>query len=119
MRTSRSTGLLVVVEDRELLVEASADRPLADDRRLGVDVDGPGARHQEEPGLEVLQVVHRQRVEPLAVDREHPPGEEPRVEREQAGRIGRRRLDVAGFVADDERVAVEDLDLGAHDCLLA
>ena len=111
--------LLVVVEDRELLVEAPAHGALADHRELGVDVDGAGARHQEEPGLEVLQVVHRQRVEPLAVDGEHPLGEEPRVEREQAGRIGQRGLDVAGLVADDEGVAVEDLDLGAHDCLLA
>ena len=95
MRTSRSTAVSSWLRMRELLVEAVADRALADHRQLGVDVDGAGARHEEEPGLEVLQVVDRQRVEPLAVDGEHPPGEEPGVEGEQPGRIGRRRLDVA------------------------
>ena len=44
MRTSRSTGFVVVVEDRQLLVEAVADGALADHRQLGVDVDGAGAR---------------------------------------------------------------------------
>ena len=94
----------------ELLVESVADRPLPDHRELRVDVDGAGAGDQEEPGLEVLEVVGGERVEPLAVDREHPPGEEAGVEGEQARRIGRRRLDVAPRVADDERVAVEDPD---------
>ena len=106
-------------DDSELLVGAFAHGALADDRQLGVDVDGPSARRQEESGLEVLQVVHRQRVEPLPVHGERPPREEPRVEREQAGGIGRRRLDVTGFVTDDEHVAVEDLDVRLRDYLLA
>ena len=44
MRTVRSTGFVVVVEDRQLLVEAVADRALPDHRQLRVDVDGAGAR---------------------------------------------------------------------------
>ena len=80
--------LVVVVEDRELLVEAAADGALADHRQLGVDVDGAGARDEEEARLEVLQVVDRERVEPLAVDGEHPLRQEARVEREEAGRVG-------------------------------
>ena len=95
MRTVEVDRLVVVVEDRQLLVEAAADGALADHRELGVDVDGAGAGHQEEAGLEVLQVVDRQGVEPLAVDREHPLREEARVEGEQAGRVGHRRFDVA------------------------
>ena len=46
---------------------------------------------------------------------QHPLREEARVEREQTGRVGRRGLDVASPVADDEGVPVEDLDqLVAH-----
>ena len=107
-------GALVVVEDRQLLVEASAHGALADDRCLRVDVDGPGARHQEEPGLEVLQVVDGQGVEALPVDGEHPARQEPGVEGEQPGRIGQRGFDVAAVVTHDERVAVEDLDVGSQ-----
>ena len=103
-----------MVEDRELLVKAAADGALADDRELGVDVDGARARHQEEAGLEVLQIVDREGVEPLAVDGEHPLRQESRVEREQSGGIGERRFDVAGAVADHEGIAVQDLDLRAH-----
>src|SRR6266540_1938206 len=47
----------VVVEDGELLPEATVDGALADHRELCVNVDGAGAGHEEEPGLEVLQVV--------------------------------------------------------------
>ena len=113
-------GLLVVVQDRQLLVEAVADRALADHRELRVDVDGAGAGHEEEARLEVLQVVDRERVEPLTVHRQHPLREEAGVEGEEAGRVAERRLDVAARVADDERVAVEDLDeTVVHDCLLA
>ena len=108
-------GLVLMVEDRQLLVEAIAHRPLADDRQLGVDVDRPGPGHEEEARLEVLEVVDRQRVEPLAVDRQHPARQEPRVEREESRRLGGRCLDVAALVADDERVAVEDPDdLASH-----
>ena len=84
--------LVVVVEHGELLVEAVADRALPDHRQLGVDVDGAGAGDQEEPGLEVLQVVDGQRVEPLAVDGEHPLRQEPGVERTaRSGRSARPR----------------------------
>ena len=72
MRTARSTGLSSWLRIVSVLVEAVADGALADHRQLGVDVDGAGARHEEEPGLEVLQVVGRQRVQPLAVDGQHP-----------------------------------------------
>ena len=108
--------LVVVIEDRELLVKAAADGTLTDDRQLGVDVHGPRAGHEEEARLEVLQVVHREGVEALAVDRQDPAREEPGVEREQPRRIGQRGLDVAAVVADHEGVAVEDLHGAAHDC---
>jgi hypothetical protein len=49
--------LALVIEDPQLLVEAVGHVPLADNRQLGVDVDRAGARHQEEAGLKVLQVV--------------------------------------------------------------
>ena len=75
-----------MVEDRQLLVEAVADGAPADHRQLRVDVHRAGARHEEEARLEVLQVVDRERVHPLAVDRQHPLRQEPRVEREEAGR---------------------------------
>ncbi len=101
-------------------MEAVRDRSLPDDRELRVDVDGPGAGHEEEAGLEVLQVVDGERVETFAVHREDPLREEARIEGEEAGGIGHRRLDVSALVADDERVAVEDLDeVVAHECLFA
>ena len=113
-------SLLVVVEERELLVEAVAHGPLADHRQLGVDVDGARARDEEEARLEVLQVVGGERVQALAVDGEHPHREEARVEREQPGGVGERGLDVAPRVADHERIALEDLDeIVAHDVLPA
>ena len=83
---------------------------LPDHRELRVDVDGSGPGDEEEAGLEVLEVVDRERVQPLAVHGEDPAREEAGVEGEEPGRIGERRLDVAALVADDERVAVEDLD---------
>jgi hypothetical protein len=111
---------LVVIEERELLVEAVAHGALADHRELGVDVDGARSRHQEEARLEVLQVVGRKRIEALAVDGEHPLREEARVEREQPGGVGERGLDITARVADHERVALEDLDqVVAHVALLA
>jgi hypothetical protein len=113
-------ALVGVVEDGQVLVEAVRDRALADHRELRVDVDRSRAWNEEEACLEVLQVVDRQRTEPLAVDRENPLGQEARVEREEPRRIGERRLDVPGLVAHDERVAVEDLhDAVAHPRLLA
>src|SRR5262249_13187201 len=101
-----------VVEDRQRLVEAVADGALADDGQLRVDVHGSRSGDEEEPGLEVLQIVGGQRWEALAVDGEHPVREVASVEREQARGIRERRLDVAPLVAHDERVAVEDLDDG-------
>ena len=95
MRTVEVDRLLVVVEDRQLLVEAVADRALADHRQLRVDVDRAGPGNEEEARLEVLQIVDGERVEPLAVHGQHPFREEARVEREEAGRVGERRLDVA------------------------
>ncbi len=49
--------LAVVVQDPQLLAEPVGYLSLADHRELRVDVDRPGARHKEEPGLEILQVV--------------------------------------------------------------
>ena len=46
-----------MVQDRQLLVEPVADRPLPDDRQLGVDVDGSRSGNEEEASLEVVQVV--------------------------------------------------------------
>src|SRR5262245_24328151 len=102
--------LLVMVEHRERLVEPLGDGPPATDGQLrgGVDRAGPG--YEEEPRPEVVEVVGRERVEALAVHGQHPGGKDPGVEGEQAGRVGRGRLDVSAVVADDERVAVEDVD---------
>ena len=52
--------LLVVVQDRELLVEAVTDGAPANHRQLGVDVHRACARDEEEARLEVLQVVDRE-----------------------------------------------------------
>jgi hypothetical protein len=100
----------VVVQDRQLLVEPLRDDAAPDDRQLRVDVDGAGAGHEEEARLEVVEVVGRQRVQPLPVHAQHPPRQEAGVEREEPRRVGEARLDVAARVADDERVPVEDLD---------
>jgi hypothetical protein len=72
--------LVLVIEYPELLVEAIGHLTLADDRERGVDVDRAATRHQEEPGLEVLQVVGRQGGQSLAVDCQDPLGQEPGVE---------------------------------------
>jgi hypothetical protein len=84
-------GLLVVVQDGQPLVESTADRSLADHRELRVDVHGARPGDEEEAGLEVLEVVRRQRIQALAVYGQHPLREEARVEREEAGRVGQRR----------------------------
>src|SRR4029453_9977126 len=102
--------LRVVVEDRELLVEAVADRPPANHRQLGVDVNRSGSGNEEEPRLEVLKIVDREWVEPFAVHGQDPLREKAVVEREKAGGVGERSLDVAAGIADHERVAVENLD---------
>ena len=107
--------LVVVIQDRQLLVESMGDSPATDHRELRVDVDRSGSRNEEEAGFEVLQVVRGECVQPIAVHGEDPLREEARIEREEAGRVGERRLDVSIVVADDERVPVEDLDqLAAH-----
>ena len=103
-------GMLVVIQDRELFVEPVSDRAPADHRQLRVDVHRARTRYEEEARLEVLEVVDRERIQLLAVHGQDPPGEEAGVEREQAGRIGERRLDVAARVTDHKRVAVEDRD---------
>jgi hypothetical protein len=77
-----------VVEDGEFLAEAVDDLAAADDRQGRVDVDGAGAGHEEEPGLEVVQVVGRQRVEAVPVQGEHPAGQVAGVPGEQAVGFG-------------------------------
>ena len=99
-----------VVENDELLVESVGNDPPTDDRQVGIHIDGAGTRHEEEAGFEVLQLVDRQGVESLVVDREYPLGQEPGVEGEQTRGVGERGLDVTAPVTDDERVSVEDLD---------
>src|SRR5207342_3895218 len=66
--------------------------------------------YKEEPGLEVLEIVDRQRVQLLPVDGQDPPRKEPGVEREETCRFGRGRLHVTSFVADDECISIEDPD---------
>ena len=95
IRTVRSTG-----SSSWFRIDSFSGKPLptdtlADHRQRRVHVDAPDPGDEEEPGLEVLQVVGRQRGETLAVHGEHPLRQEPGVEREQPGRVGRRRLDVA------------------------
>ena len=109
MRTVSATGLSAWFRIVSSSWKPVGDGPLPDHRQLRVDVDGARPRHEEEAGLEVLQVVDRERVEALSVHREHPAGEEARVVREEPGRVRQRRLDVSARVAHDERVAVEDL----------
>jgi hypothetical protein len=46
-----------MVEDGQLLVEAVPHRALADHRQLGIHIDRPGAGHEEEARLEILQVI--------------------------------------------------------------
>src|SRR5215217_1090927 len=67
-----------MVENGQLLGEAVADGAPADHRQLRVDVDGPRTRHEEEARLEVLEVVDRERVHSLSVDRQDPLREEAR-----------------------------------------
>src|SRR5262249_13950451 len=102
--------VVLVVQDGQLFGEAFADRPLADLGYLRVHIDGSRSGNEEEPRLEVLQVVRRERVQALAVDGQHPLREEACVVGEQSRRVGERGFDVASVVADDEGVAVEDLD---------
>jgi hypothetical protein len=108
--------LVVVVEEGQFLAEPVADRAPADHRELRVDVHRAGAGDQEEPRLEVVEIVDGQRTEPLAVDREYPGRDVPGVEREETGRVGGRRVDVTTRVADHERVPLQDLDkaIGHH-----
>ena len=91
--------------------EPVADRPTTDHRQRRVDVDGAGAGRQEEPGLEVLQIVDGEWVEPLPVDRQNPLRQEAGVEREQTGRVLGRGVDVTPPVADHEGVPIENAHL--------
>jgi hypothetical protein len=54
------------------LLEAVAHGALADNRALGVHVDGRLAGDDEVPRLDVLHVVDRQRVQALVVGGQHP-----------------------------------------------
>ena len=92
----------------------SADRARADHRELGVDVHRAGAGHEEEPRLEVLEIVGRERVQALAVDGQHPLRQKPRVEREEAGGVGRGGLDITAAITHHERVSVQNRDQIAH-----
>src|SRR4030095_485076 len=104
-------GLVVVVEDRQLFVEAVRHRAMADHRQLGVDIDRAGSGHEEKACLEVLQVIDRQGRNALPIDGEHPAGEKARVEPEQPRRVGEGGLDVAALIAHHKGVAIKDLDL--------
>src|SRR5262249_59628475 len=79
--------LFVVVDDRDRLEEAVADRALTDHRHLRVDVHGSGPGHEEEARFEVLKVVGRQRVQPLPVDGQYPAREEAGVVGEETGGV--------------------------------
>jgi len=57
MAYGQVNDLVVVVEDGQRLVEPVRHRALPDHRELRVDVHRAGAGDQEEPCLEVLQVV--------------------------------------------------------------
>ena len=104
-----------LVADEDVFRETRADSPLAHDREVCVDVDRAGPGHQEELHLVVVEVVCRQHVWHLAVDGQHPAGEKSCIPREQAFRLGQGRADVAGAIADDERVAFKDAyGLPAH-----
>jgi hypothetical protein len=56
-----------------------------------------------------VEIVGRQRVQALTVDREDPRRQETSIERKQPRGVGQRRFDVAAPVTDDEGVAIKDL----------
>ncbi len=60
-------GLVFVIEDGHLLVEAVSDGSFANDRQVGIDIDGAGSRNEEELYVEVVEVVRRQNVWTLTV----------------------------------------------------
>ncbi len=96
------------VADQQLLPKAVPGRPLAHDGEVGIDVNRAGPGDEEELGGEVIEVISGERLQRLVVDGQDPPREEARVPGEQAVRVSRRGLDVAGQVADNEGVAFED-----------
>ena len=82
-------GLVRVVQDRQLLVEARRHRALPDHRELRVDVDGSGPGDEEEARLEVLEVVDRERVRAARRSTVRTQRERKRVSKEKRpGRIG-------------------------------
>ena len=88
----------------------------SDHGELCVDVDGPRAGHEEEAGLEVLQIVDRQRIQPSPSSvKIH--FERKRVSNENSPVGSVRDASMSPFaVADDECVSVEDLyEPVAHD----
>jgi hypothetical protein len=99
-------GLLVA--HQQFLPKAVPGRPLSYEGEVGIDVNRAGPGDEEELGGEVIEVVPGERLQPLIVDGQVPAREETRVPGEQATRVSRRGLDVAGQVANDEGVAFED-----------
>ena len=100
-------------------MEAVADRALADHRQLGVDVDGPGARAR---GRSASRSTAGRR--PRAGSAARRSTVSTHFERKRVSNENRpvgsveRRLDVAARVADDEGVAVEDLDEAVAHCFV-
>jgi hypothetical protein len=100
----------VVVEHRDVFVEAVADRPVAVYRDRRVLVDGPGGRHEEVLRCEVLRLVGREDVQRRPVRRQLPARKETCVSVEEALGLVGRGIDVPAKVTDEERAAVEDAD---------
>ena len=53
-------------------MEAVSDGSFANDRQVGIDIDGAGSRNEEELYVEVVEVVRRQNVWTLTVYGEQP-----------------------------------------------
>ena len=108
--------LLAVVLDLDRLLEAGGDAALPHHRQVGIDIDRSRRHRLEELDLEVGLLVDRQRLRSDAADREDPARQKARVLHEQAMGLGRRGVEVAPPIADDEGAAIEDADgVQAHD----
>src|SRR6185312_8084435 len=109
-------GLLVVVDDLDLFLKAVADGAPSDHRQGRVDVDRASGQGQKELHAVIGLVVDGQQGGADAVDGQHPARQKPRVVQEQAVRLRRGGVQVAPPIADDEGVAVENVDrLERHD----
>ena len=103
-------GLGRVVQHDQVLVDAVADRALANHRELGVLVDRPRGRVEEELRREVIDVVRGQHLERTPLDRQDPSRQESGVAMEQpVGLIGP-GVDVSPPVTDDEGASIQDAD---------